>query len=138
MTLAICMLIGGIAGWLAGAMGKGAGYGVIADIGVGVIGGLIGGWFFGEIGIAAGGLFGSIVAAIIGAAILIAAVQAARRNGLFYQLNQHRGVCLRTVEVDQPRPYLAWKWGRTRLPIISMTLRIFSDSMPGQPIRKIR
>jgi len=59
--LIIFLVIGGVAGWLAGVIVKGGGFGLIGDIVVGVIGSLIGGWLFGLLGIAAGGLIGSII-----------------------------------------------------------------------------
>ena len=65
------LLIGLIAGWLAGKVMRGGGYGVIGDMIVGVIGALIGGWLFGQLGISAGGLIGAIITAFVGAIILI-------------------------------------------------------------------
>ena len=77
--LIIFLVIGAVAGWLAGVIMKGGGYGLIGDIIVGVIGSLIGGWLFGLLGIAAGGLIGSIVAAVVGAIILIAILRLIKR-----------------------------------------------------------
>ena len=74
------LLIGLIAGWLAGQVVRGGGYGVIGDMIVGVIGALIGGWLFGKLGIAAGGLVGAIITAFIGAVILIALLRLIRRG----------------------------------------------------------
>ena len=57
MTLAgiiIFLLTGAVAGWLAGLIMKGGGFGLVGDIVVGIIGSLIGGWLFGLLGIAAG------------------------------------------------------------------------------------
>lgn len=72
MSFLLFLLIGAIAGWLAGVIMKGGGYGLIGDIVVGVIGGFIGGWLFGWLGFAPGaGLIGSIVTALIGAIVLI-------------------------------------------------------------------
>ena len=66
------ILIGLIAGWLAGVLVKGGGFGVIGDIVVGVVGALIGGFLFRSMGVAAGGgLLGAIFVALIGAIILI-------------------------------------------------------------------
>ena len=66
------ILIGLVAGWLAGKVMGGGGYGVIGDIIVGVIGALLGGFIFGALGISAGGgLIGSLVVATIGAIILL-------------------------------------------------------------------
>jgi len=66
------ILIGLVAGWLAGQVMKGSGYGVIGDIIVGILGALFGGWLFGKLGIWPGGeLVGSLIVAFIGACILI-------------------------------------------------------------------
>ena len=66
------LLIGLIAGWLAGQVMKGGGFGVIGDMIVGVIGAFLGGWLFGVLGISAGGsLIGSLITAFVGAVILI-------------------------------------------------------------------
>jgi len=77
--LIIFLVIGAVAGWLAGMIIKGGGYGLVGDIIVGVIGSLIGGWLFGLLGIAAGGLIGSIIAAVVGAIILIAILRLIKR-----------------------------------------------------------
>ena len=70
--LIIWLIIGGVAGWLAGLVVRGGGYGVIGDIVVGIVGSVIFGWLFGASGMAVGsGVIGSIVAATIGAVILI-------------------------------------------------------------------
>ena len=79
MDLIIFLVIGAVAGWLAGLIMKGGGYGLIGDIVVGVIGSVIGGWLFGVLGIAAGGLIGSIIAAVVGAIILIAILRLIKR-----------------------------------------------------------
>jgi uncharacterized membrane protein YeaQ/YmgE (transglycosylase-associated protein family) len=76
--LIILLVIGAIAGWLAGLIMK-ANYGLVGDIVVGVIGSLIGGWLFGLLGIAAGGLIGSIIAAVVGAVILLALLRLIKR-----------------------------------------------------------
>jgi uncharacterized membrane protein YeaQ/YmgE (transglycosylase-associated protein family) len=65
------IVIGGIAGWLAGLIVRGGGYGVAGDIIVGVVGAVVFGWLFGASGLAVGsGFIGSIIAAVIGAVIL--------------------------------------------------------------------
>ena len=68
--LIIFLVIGAVAGWLAGQIMKGGGFGLVGDIIVGVIGSLIGGWLFGVFGVAVGGLIGSIIAAVVGAIML--------------------------------------------------------------------
>lgn len=68
----IWLIIGGVAGWLAGLVVRGGGYGIIGDIVVGIIGSVIFGWLFGALGLGLGsGIIGSIIAAAIGAVILI-------------------------------------------------------------------
>ncbi|MBA3647409.1 MAG: GlsB/YeaQ/YmgE family stress response membrane protein [Chitinophagales bacterium] len=71
MNFLYFILIGAVAGFLAGKIMKGSGYGLIGDIIVGVIGGLIGGWLFGLMGIANGGLIGALITAVVGAVVLI-------------------------------------------------------------------
>jgi uncharacterized membrane protein YeaQ/YmgE (transglycosylase-associated protein family) len=73
------LLIGLIAGWLAGQVMRGGGYGVVGDMIVGVIGALLGGWLFGMLGISAGGLIGSIITAFVGAVILILLLRVIKR-----------------------------------------------------------
>ena len=75
----IFLLIGAVAGWLAGLIMKGGGYGLVGDIVVGVIGSFIGGWLFSLLGIPAGGLIGAIIAAVVGAIILIAILRLIKR-----------------------------------------------------------
>ena len=65
------IVVGLIAGWLAGKVMKGGGYGVVMDIVLGIAGAILGGWVFGLQGLHAGGLIGSIVVAFIGAVILV-------------------------------------------------------------------
>ena len=72
MGFLIWIVVGLIAGWLAGQLMKGGGYGVIADIILGCLGGIVGGWIFGLLGISSGGgMIGSIIVAFIGAVILV-------------------------------------------------------------------
>ena len=66
------IIVGLVAGWLAGVIMKGGGFGVIGDIIVGIVGALIGGWLFSTMGVSTGGgLIGAIIVALIGAIILI-------------------------------------------------------------------
>jgi uncharacterized membrane protein YeaQ/YmgE (transglycosylase-associated protein family) len=65
-------LIGMCAGWLAGQLVKGSGFGLVGDIVVGVVGSLLGGYLFSTFGIASGsGLLGSLIVATIGAVVLL-------------------------------------------------------------------
>jgi uncharacterized membrane protein YeaQ/YmgE (transglycosylase-associated protein family) len=66
------VLIGLCAGWLAGQLVKGGGFGIVGDIVVGVIGALLGGYLFSLFGVSTGGgLLGSLVVATIGAVVLL-------------------------------------------------------------------
>jgi uncharacterized membrane protein YeaQ/YmgE (transglycosylase-associated protein family) len=71
MGLISWIVVGLIAGWLAGKVMKGGGYGVVVDIVLGILGGIVGGWVFGVLGLHAGGLIGSIIVAFVGAVILV-------------------------------------------------------------------
>lgn len=71
------LVVGLIAGWLAGVVMKGGGYGVIGDIVVGLVGAFVGGFVFSLItGGGSAGFWGSIAVAFVGAVILIAIVRA--------------------------------------------------------------
>jgi uncharacterized membrane protein YeaQ/YmgE (transglycosylase-associated protein family) len=65
------IIVGLIAGWAAGKIMKGRGYGPVVDIVLGIVGAVVGGWLLGALGIYAGGLIGTILVAIIGAILLI-------------------------------------------------------------------
>ena len=65
------IVVGLIAGWAAGKIMKGGGYGPIADIVLGIVGGIVGGWVVGLFGLGGRGLVSSILVAILGAVILI-------------------------------------------------------------------
>jgi uncharacterized membrane protein YeaQ/YmgE (transglycosylase-associated protein family) len=65
------LLIGLCAGWLAGKVVKGSGFGLLGDLLVGVIGALIGGFLFGKMGVSTPGLLGELLAATVGAIILL-------------------------------------------------------------------
>jgi len=79
MSLLWFLIVGLIAGWLAGVVMKGGGYGVIGDMILGILGALIGGHVLGWLGIVAGGLIGSIFTAFIGAVLLILLVRLIKR-----------------------------------------------------------
>jgi uncharacterized membrane protein YeaQ/YmgE (transglycosylase-associated protein family) len=70
-SLIIILLVGGIAGWLAGLVMKGRGFGILGNIVVGIVGAFIGAWVLGLLGIVIGGILGSILNAFIGAVILL-------------------------------------------------------------------
>ena len=75
------IVIGGVAGWLAGTLVKGGGFGLFGDIIVGIIGAFIGGWLAGVLGISIGsGLIASLVTATLGAVVLIVILRLIRRS----------------------------------------------------------
>ena len=65
------VIIGLIAGWLAGKVSRGHGFGCIANILIGLVGAVLGGWIFTKLGIFGGGMIYSIAAATLGAVILV-------------------------------------------------------------------
>lgn len=76
------LVIGAIAGWLAGVLVKGGGFGLIVDIIVGIVGAFIGGWLAHVLHISLGsGWIGSIITAVIGAVILLFIIRLVRRGG---------------------------------------------------------
>jgi uncharacterized membrane protein YeaQ/YmgE (transglycosylase-associated protein family) len=80
MSLLWFLIVGLIAGWLAGMLVKGGGFGLIGDLVVGVIGAVLGGWLFTTFGASiGGGLIGAIIVATIGAVILLVIVRAIKR-----------------------------------------------------------
>jgi uncharacterized membrane protein YeaQ/YmgE (transglycosylase-associated protein family) len=80
MSLLYFLVVGLVAGWLAGVLVKGGGFGLIGDLVVGVIGAVLGGWLFSTLGASAGGgLLGSIVVATIGAVVLLVIVRLIKR-----------------------------------------------------------
>ncbi len=79
-SLIIWLIVGGIAGWLAGMVVRGGGVGLIGDIIVGIIGGLIAGWLLPQLGIfIASGIVGAIIDSFIGAVILLIILRLIRR-----------------------------------------------------------
>ena len=74
------LVVGLIAGWLAGLVMKGGGYGIIVDILLGILGGFLGGWLFAQLGIwPTGGMLGSIIVAFVGAVILVGITRLLKR-----------------------------------------------------------
>lgn len=65
------LIIGAAAGWLAGKLTRGQGFGLIGDLVVGIIGALIGGFIFRLLGIVSFGIIGSLVTATVGAVVLL-------------------------------------------------------------------
>ena len=80
MNVLLFLLVGVVAGWLAGLLVKGGGFGLIGDLVVGIIGALIGGLLFGGLGgVIGGGLLGSIVVATLGAILLLIVLRVLKR-----------------------------------------------------------
>ena len=80
MSLLWFLVVGLVAGWLAGVLVKGGGFGVVGDLVVGVIGAFLGGFLFSTLGASAGGgLIGSIIVATIGAVVLLFIVRLIKR-----------------------------------------------------------
>lgn len=66
------IIIGLLAGWIAGHITRGRGFGCVVDIVLGLIGAVVGGWIFTKLGIQAWGFWGSLAAATVGAVVLVA------------------------------------------------------------------
>lgn len=80
-ALLIWLLVGAIAGWLAGVIVKGFGFGLLGNIVVGVLGAVIGGWLLGALGIGAGyGIVGAVLGATFGAVVLLLILKLMRRT----------------------------------------------------------
>lgn len=73
------IIIGVVAGWIAGELMKGRGFGLLGNLIVGILGAVIGSLLFGMLGVTAGGLLGELVMATIGAIILLAAISFVKR-----------------------------------------------------------
>lgn len=71
VNLIYFLIIGLIAGWLAGQIMKGRGFGLGGNLVVGVIGALVGGFLFGVFGVSTSGTIGSLVTATVGAVVLL-------------------------------------------------------------------
>jgi uncharacterized membrane protein YeaQ/YmgE (transglycosylase-associated protein family) len=81
-SLLIILLVGLVAGWLAGLIVQGTGFGLIADICIGIVGALIGSWLFPQLGVHVGdGLVNSIVVATVGAVLLLLILRLFSRGG---------------------------------------------------------
>jgi uncharacterized membrane protein YeaQ/YmgE (transglycosylase-associated protein family) len=72
------IFIGLIAGWLTGKLMRGSGYGVFADIVLGLVGAVIGSWIFNSLGIVANGSLGYLAMATVGAVVLVGIVHLIR------------------------------------------------------------
>ena len=76
MSIILWIVVGIIAGWLAGKIMKGKGFGLIGDLIIGVVGAFLGGWLFGLLHISIGaGIIGSLITAVVGALVLLFVVR---------------------------------------------------------------
>ena len=74
------LIVGLVAGWLAGVLVKGGGFGLVGDLVVGVIGAFLGGFLFSSLGVSAGGgMLGAIIVATIGAVVLLFLIRIVKR-----------------------------------------------------------
>jgi uncharacterized membrane protein YeaQ/YmgE (transglycosylase-associated protein family) len=81
MNLVWFLLVGLVAGWLAGVLVKGGGFGLVGDLLIGVLGAVLGGWLFGAMGASlGGGLLGSLAVATMGAVLLLIMVRLVRQG----------------------------------------------------------
>jgi uncharacterized membrane protein YeaQ/YmgE (transglycosylase-associated protein family) len=81
-SLLVILVVGIIAGWLAGHFVRGTGFGLVADLFIGIVGALIGNWLLPQLGIHLGaGIVAAIVSATIGAIILLLVLGLLRRRG---------------------------------------------------------
>ncbi|MGA2087295.1 MAG: GlsB/YeaQ/YmgE family stress response membrane protein [Stellaceae bacterium] len=81
-SVLVILLIGAIAGWLAGKIVEGTGFGLVADILIGIVGAFIAWWLFPQLGLYIGsGMVAQIIAATIGAVLLLVVVRLFRRRG---------------------------------------------------------
>jgi uncharacterized membrane protein YeaQ/YmgE (transglycosylase-associated protein family) len=79
-SLIVWLIVGAVAGWLAGMVVKGGGFGLIGDIIVGIVGAFIAGWLLPQLGIVIGtGIVGAIIDAFIGAVILLVIIRLIKR-----------------------------------------------------------
>lgn len=79
-SLLIFLIVGAIAGWLAGVIVKGRGLGLLGNIVIGIVGAFLAGWLLPQLGLyIGGGLIGAIINAMIGAIILLVIIMAVRR-----------------------------------------------------------
>ena len=66
------IIIGLLAGWIAGEVSRGAGFGCLGNLAIGMVGSILGGWIFSKLGIWGGGFIYSLAAATVGAVLLVA------------------------------------------------------------------
>ena len=74
------IILGAIAGWLAGYITKGSGYGLLVNIIIGIVGGLLGGWIFALVGLAHTNIIGQLISSVVGAMVLLWIISLFRRK----------------------------------------------------------
>ena len=80
VSLILFLIIGAVAGWIAGTLMKGGGFGIVGNIIVGIIGAFVGGLLFGLLGFSTdGGIIGSLITAVVGAVVLLFVVGLIKR-----------------------------------------------------------
>lgn len=80
MEIIIWLIVGGVAGWLAGQVIKGGGFGLVGDILLGIVGAVVAGWLLPRLGILiGGGILGAIINAFIGACLVLLVVRLIKR-----------------------------------------------------------
>ena len=79
-SVILILLIGAAAGWLAGNIMKGRGFGAVGNIVVGIVGAFLGGFLFSLVGIKAGGIIGSLITATVGALVLLWVVNLIKKS----------------------------------------------------------
>ncbi|MGI5310496.1 GlsB/YeaQ/YmgE family stress response membrane protein [Rheinheimera sp. MMS21-TC3] len=75
------LIIGAVAGWLAGLIMKGRGFGLLGNMVVGIVGAFLGGFIFGMLGLASYGLIGALVTATVGAVVLLFLISLVKKSG---------------------------------------------------------
>jgi len=80
-NLIYVLIVGAIAGWIAGEIKRGFGYGLFGNILVGILGAFVGNWLFAQLGVSLGaGLVGVILTAVVGALVLLFVVGLVKRR----------------------------------------------------------
>lgn len=80
-NLVYVLIVGAIAGWIAGEIKRGFGYGLFGNILVGILGAFVGNWLFAQLGVSLGaGLVGVILTAVVGALVLLFVVGLVKRR----------------------------------------------------------
>jgi uncharacterized membrane protein YeaQ/YmgE (transglycosylase-associated protein family) len=79
-ALLLFLLIGALAGWLAGKIMRGGGFGLIGNMVLGVVGALVGGYLFNLVDVAASGFLGSLITATVGAIVVLFVVGLFKRS----------------------------------------------------------